>query len=228
MYKLVINYYKVIYILLITNCTGREKLKDVAQDQDLDLVFIIDRSGSMRGSEEDIIGGFNSFIEEERKKGFNTNVTAILFDDKYEVLFKRQPIEEVKKLTSEEYYVRGMTALLDAIGKTIVTLEREVDNKVLFVIMTDGLENSSVEFSKSQIKNMIGNHGWEFIFIGADIDSYKEAAGIGIKRSRVANYEKSARGVRNLYDSVSNVSEHVRYNRSLDDGEWKRNLREYD
>ena len=144
------------------------------------------------------------------------------------MLFKRQPIEEVKKLTSEEYYVRGMTALLDAIGKTIVTLEREVDNKVLFVIMTDGLENSSVEFSKSQIKNMIGNHGWEFIFIGADIDSYKEAAGIGIKRSRVANYEKSARGVRNLYDSVSNVSEHVRYNRSLDDGEWKRNLREYD
>ena len=91
-------------------------MKDVAQSQDLDLVFLIDRSGSMHGSEQDTIGGFNSFIEKERKKESNTNVTTILFDDKYELLYKRQPIDEVKKLTSDEYYVRGMTALLDAIG----------------------------------------------------------------------------------------------------------------
>ena len=203
-------------------------MKSVDNSQDLDLVFLIDRSGSMHGSEEDTIGGFNSFIEKERKKEFNTNVTTILFDDQYEVLYKRQPINEVKKLTSSEYYVRGMTALLDAIGKTIVSLDKEIDNKVLFVIMTDGMENSSVEFSKSQIKNMISSHNWEFIFIGADIDSYGEAASIGIRRSRVANYEKSSRGFKNLYRSVERVSDSVRFNRDLDDGDWKRDLEEYD
>ena len=203
-------------------------MKDVAQSQDLDLVFLIDRSGSMHGSEQDTIGGFNSFIEKERKKESNTNVTTILFDDKYELLYKRQPIDEVKKLTSDEYYVRGMTALLDAIRKTIVTLDKEIDNKVLFVIMTDGMENASVEFSKSQIKSMISSHNWEFIFIGADIDSYGEAASIGIRRSRVANYEKSARGVERLYRSIDNVSNCMRADCDLDEVNWKKDLEEYD
>ena len=203
-------------------------MKNVPQNQDLDLVFLIDRSGSMHGSEEDTIGGFNSFIEQEKNKEFNTNVTTILFDDKYEMLYKRQPIEEVKELTSDEYYVRGMTALLDAIGKTIVTLDKEIDNKVLFVIMTDGLENASIEFSKSQIKSMIGSHNWEFIFIGADIDSYTEAASIGIRRSRVANYRKSSEGVRNLYMSIDRVSNCMRENRDLDEENWKEDLEQYD
>ena len=140
----------------------------------------------MYGSEKDTMGGFNSFIEKERKKEFNTTVTTILFDHEYEILYKRTPINDVKELTSEEYYVRGSTALLDAIGKTITTLDKEIDNKVLFVIMTDGMENSSIEFSKTQVSNMIKNHDWEFIFIGADIDSYAEAGHIGIKRTHVA------------------------------------------
>lgn len=203
-------------------------MKSVDKGQDLDLIFLIDRSGSMHGSEEDTMGGFNSFIEKERKKEFNTRVTTILFDDQYEVLYKRCPINEVKKLTSSEYYVRGMTALLDAIGKTIVSLDKEMDNKVLFVIMTDGLENSSVEFSKSQIKNMIKSHNWEFIFIGADIDSYGEAASIGLNRLRVANYEKSARGVEKLYSSVSRAADYMRCERDLEEVNWKEDLEEYD
>lgn len=198
------------------------------QNQDLDLIFLIDRSGSMYGSEKDTMGGFNSFIEKERKKEFNTNVTTILFDHGYEVLYKRKSINDVKELTSEEYYVRGSTALLDAIGKTIISLDKEIDNKVLFVIMTDGMENSSVEFSKAQISNMIKNHTWEFIFIGADIDSYAEAGNIGIKRSRVANYEKSRDGYDRVFRSVENASMNLRNNVSLDDADWKKELDEYD
>ena len=203
-------------------------MKELPQDQDLDLIFLIDRSGSMYGSENDTIGGFNSFIKREKAKEFNTNVTTILFDHEYEVLYKRQPIDKVEDLTEKEYYVRGSTALLDAIGKTITSLDKEIDNKVLFVIMTDGMENSSIEFSKSQIKNMISNHSWEFIFIGADIDSYTEAAGIGIKKSRVANYEKSAEGVERMYASISDASLHMRQKINLDDYNWKEDLEEYD
>lgn len=203
-------------------------MTSLPQDQDLDLVFLIDRSGSMYGSEKDTMGGFNSFIEKERKKEFNTNVTTILFDHGYEVLYKRKSINDVKELTSNEYYVRGSTALLDAIGKTITTLDKEIDNKVLFVIMTDGMENSSIEFSKAQISNMIKNHDWEFIFIGADIDSYAEAGNIGIKRSHVANYEKSSRGVEKAFMSMEMATDHVRFNRKLDDARWKKELNEYD
>lgn len=200
----------------------------VDQSHGLDLIFLIDRSGSMYGSEADTIGGFNSFIEKERKKELDTNVTTVLFDDKYEVLYKRKSINDVEKLTEKEYFVRGTTALLDAIGKTITSLDKEVSSKVLFVIMTDGMENASVEFSKSQIKNMIDNHKWEFIFLGADIDSYSEAGSIGIAKSRIANYEKSVDGIDRVYSSISLASTRIRENKDLDDGDWKRELREYD
>ena len=203
-------------------------MKDLPQDQDLDLIFLIDRSGSMYGSEDDTIGGFNAFIEKERKKEFNTNVTTILFDHEYEMLYKRKSINDVKPLTREEYYVRGSTALLDAIGKTITSLDKEIDNKVLFVIMTDGRENSSIEFSKTQISNMIKNHSWEFIFIGADIDSYAEASHIGIRKSRVANYRKSAEGVEKLFNSVENATMCLRKNIDLEDADWSKDLNEYD
>lgn len=203
-------------------------MKDLPKNQDVDLIFLIDKSGSMYGSEKDTIGGFNSFIQKEKQKDLNTNVTTILFDHEYEVLYKRKSIYDVKELTENEYQVRGSTALLDAIGKTITTLDKEIDNKVLFVIMTDGMENSSIEFSKSQISSMINNHSWEFLFIGADIDSYSEGRSIGIRKSRVANYEKSARGVEKLYESISDASYCLREDISLDDGEWKKRLREFD
>lgn len=203
-------------------------VKVMPKIEDLDLIFLIDKSGSMYGSEEDTIGGFNSFIEKEKIKEGNTRVTTILFNNGYEILYERKSIDEVDELTRNEYFVGGSTALLDAIGRTITTLDKEIDNSVLFVIMTDGMENSSVEFSKSQIKSMISNHSWEFLFIGADIDSYSEAGRIGIRKSRVANYEKSAEGVENLYCSVGMVTDCLRANVDLDDVNWKRRLEKYD
>lgn len=204
-------------------------MNESPQNQELDLIFLIDRSGSMSGSESDTIGGFNSFIEREKAKDFNTRVTTILFDHGYDVLYTRKAIEDVDELTDREYFVRGSTALLDAIGRTINTLNREIDNKVLFVIVTDGYENSSREYNKNQIKNLINNHGdWEFIYIGADIDSYSEAARIGIRKTHVANYNKSHDGVEKLFSSVECASMDARFNRPLDDAKWKKDLKEYD
>ena len=203
-------------------------MKIMPQNENLDIIFLIDRSGSMCGSEEDTIGGFNSYIERERKKGFNTKVTTVLFDDQYEMLYKRKDINEVADLTDKEYWVRGLTALYDAIGRTINQLSHEIDNKVLFVIMTDGMENDSHEYSKEQVTNLINNHKWEFIFIGADIDSYAEARNIGIKKSRVANYEKSERGIGKVYDAIENLTCYMRSDVDLDNADWKEDLKEYD
>lgn len=193
----------------------------------IDLVFLMDRSGSMGGSETDTIGGFNAYLQREKKKDFETYVTTILFDDRYEVLYQRKPINEVSELTEKEYWVRGCTALFDAIGKTIHTLDSKTSNKVLFVIMTDGLENSSREYTKQQIINLINNHNWEFVFIGADIDSYSEAHGIGIDKSRTANYRKSRDSIDKVFNSIENLSYDMRMDRPASD-EWKDELREYD
>ena len=198
------------------------------QEEKLDIVFVIDRSGSMTGSESDTIGGFNSFIEREKKNELDTRVTVVLFDDRYEVLYTRKPIYEVSKLTEKEYWVRGSTALLDAIGKTINTLNHEIDNKVLFVIMTDGMENSSREYSKEQIRSLIKSHNWEFIFIGADIDSYAEARNIGIRRTRVANYKKSRRGFDDVFASVERAAYSMHNNMDLGEVEWNKDLKKYD
>ena len=194
----------------------------------MDLIFIMDRSGSMSGSEADTIGGFNSFIQKEIKKELNTRVTTILFDHDYEVLYERKPIHEVPKLTDREYWVRGSTALLDAIGRTINTLDKKIDNKTLVVIMTDGYENSSREYTKEQIKNLISNHNWEFIYIGADIDSYAEARKFGFHESHIANYRKSKQGIKDVYASVSNARDLMVEEIKLEDVNWKKDLEKYD
>ena len=197
-------------------------------EQEMDLIFIMDRSGSMCGSEKDTIGGFNSFIQKEIKKELNTKVTVVLFDHEYEVLYKRKPIHEVPELTDKEYWVRGSTALLDAIGRTINTLDKEIDNKTLVVIMTDGYENASHEYTKQQIQNLISNHNWEFLYIGADIDSYAEAANFGFRKSRVANYIKSRESIDEVYASVSDARDCMLADRDLDDANWKKDLEKYD
>ena len=193
------------------------------ENEKIDIIFLMDRSGSMYGSENDTIGGFNSFIEKQKKEEVDAKVTTILFDHGYEVLYKRKDLYDVEKLTRNEYFVRGSTALLDTIGRTITSMDREVENKVLFVITTDGYENSSVEFSRKQIKNMINSHNWEFIYLGADIDSYAEASTIGIKRKNVSNYKKTAQGIDNMYDSLSKISISYSKKGNIDES-WKESL----
>lgn len=191
-------------------------------NNEMDVIFLLDRSGSMGGIEKDTIGGYNSYIDSQRGK--NVKVTTILFDDKYEVLHNREDVDNIKKLTNKEYYVRGCTALLDAIGKTIKTLESKNPNKVIFFITTDGYENASKEYNKSQIKELIESHkDWKFMYIGADIDSYSEGRSIGIDDSFIANYEKSEKGVRKLYKAVGKLS-CIFYDEDEIDESWKNEL----
>jgi hypothetical protein len=169
---------------------------------EMDLVFVLDKSGSMFDVVEDTIGGFNSFIKKEKESGKKTCVTLVLFDDEYHILYTRKPIDDVEFLTDKEYFASGCTALLDAVGRTILSLDKEVSSKVMFVITTDGLENASREFSRSDIKKLIKEHDWEFLFIGADIDSYAEASTLGIPATRTANYEKSSAGLGALFSGA--------------------------
>jgi hypothetical protein len=203
-----------------------ENNKPKTEENAMDIVFILDKSGSMWNVTDDTIGGFNSFIEREKKKDIKTYVTLVLFDDEYRILYTRKPIEEVKELTSEEYFASGCTALLDAVGSTIESLDKEISNKVMFVITTDGLENASTKYTKSQVKNLIQSHNWEFLFIGADIDSYSEASSLGISANRAANYDKCSAGLGVLFDAVSDFRED--YSESEDEeyvgARWKRNL----
>lgn len=190
----------------------------------IDLVFVIDKSGSMYRITEDTIGGFNSMIEREKELHPNALVTLVLFDTRRRVIYTRKPIAEVEKLTSKEYYAEGCTALLDAVGTTINIIDRTDYDKVLFVISTDGYENSSKEFTNEDIKNMINNHDWEFIFLGADIDSFDQASRIGIHSSHTGNYSKTRRGISSKWDSINRASSCLGYGRTLYDSEWKRDL----
>ena len=193
--------------------------------KEMDIVFLLDRSGSMGGLESDTIGGYNSYLNKQKDK--NAKVTTVLFDDKYEILHDRIDIKKVKKLTKNEYYVRGCTALLDAIGKTINYIDRCEPKKVIFVITTDGLENASREFNKKQIRNLIKKHNsWEFIYIGAVIDSYSEGREIGIKENNISNYVKDRKGTSKLFGAVARASRMVYDDEELS-GSWKEELESY-
>jgi uncharacterized protein YegL len=179
-----------------------------------EIIFLLDRSGSMGGLESDTIGGFNAFIENQRKLKGKTLVTGVLFDDQYEVLWNGTDAENVK-LTAEEYYVRGCTALLDAVGKTILdvgyrlskTNEDDRPGKVIFVITTDGYENASREFTYKKVKELINHqqekYNWEFIFLGANIDAEEEADSLGINSENAYSFEASEEGVECMYKMVS-------------------------
>ena len=188
----------------------------------MDVVFILDRSGSMAGTEQDTIGGYNSYIKKFKDK--NAKITTVLFDNKYEMILKRKDVKEVSKLTEKEYYVRGCTALLDAIGKTINFMDKEQAKKVIFIITTDGYENASTKYNKKKVKEMIKGHtNWEFIYIGANIDSYSEGSSLGINRDNISNYQKNKRGISNLFKSILSASEDF-YEYSSIDKSWKKDL----
>lgn len=195
----------------------------------VNVVFLLDRSGSMANCVTDTIGGYNYYLKEQRESANAVYVSTILFDHNYEILHDCVPINKVNDITKEQYYVRGTTALYDAIGKTIEDLDKkQLDNKVLFIITTDGLENASVKYHKEQIKELIEGHkNIEFIYVGANIDSYAEASTIGIKYDHIANYETNTKGVSKLFKSVAKATENICFAGNLDDS-WKNELKEYD
>jgi uncharacterized protein YegL len=178
-----------------------------------EIIFLLDRSGSMGGLESDTIGGFNGFIDRQCKQKGETRLTAVLFDDQTEILWNGVDANHAR-LTDEDYYVRGCTALLDAVGKTISeagrrlsqTEEGEKPGKVIFVITTDGMENASQEYTYEKVKRMIEHqkekYSWEFIFMGANIDAAQEAQSLGISIEDSFSFEASNDGVDKMYDMV--------------------------
>lgn len=182
-----------------------------------EIVFILDRSGSMAGLEADTIGGFNSLIAKQKKQSGKAVVSTVLFDDKSEVLHDRVPLEEIAAITEEDYYVRGCTALLDAVGGaihhigTIHKYARAEDrpDKTLFVITTDGMENSSQRYTYEKVKSMIerqqNKYGWEFLFLGANIDAISVAGQFGIDKYHAANYHADHEGTALNYDVLADA-----------------------
>ncbi|MBQ3147196.1 MAG: hypothetical protein IJO28_04475 [Oscillospiraceae bacterium] len=202
-----------------------------------ELVFILDRSGSMAGLEDDTIGGFNSMLAKQKDEAGEAVVSTVLFDNKCEVIHDRVDIQRIEPMTRKEYYVRGCTALLDAIGGAIHHIgnvhkyarEEDRPEKTLFVITTDGMENASRKYSYHRLKAMIERqkekYGWEFIFLGANIDAAKEAARFGIGADRAVNYNADSVGTAVIYEAVSDAVCSVRASKPMTNG-WRRKVDE--
>ena len=202
-----------------------------------ELVFILDRSGSMGGLEADTIGGFNSMIEKQKKEAGEAYVSTVLFDNESEVIHDRVRLSEVPRLTEEQYYVRGCTALLDAVGKTIHHIgnvhkyarKEDVPQRTLFVITTDGMENASREYTYEKVRKMIERQkerfGWEFLFLGANIDAAREAGRFGISADRAANYHCDSAGTALNYEAISDAVSKVRCCAPLS-ADWKARIDE--
>ncbi|SCX02428.1 hypothetical protein SAMN02910339_00398 [Lachnospiraceae bacterium YSD2013] len=209
-----------------------------------ELVFILDRSGSMSGLEADTIGGFNSMIKKQQKEEGEALVSTVLFDDQCEVLHDRVEISKIKKMTEDDYYVRGCTALLDAVGGAINHIgnihkyAREEDRpaKTLFIITTDGLENASRRYTFKDIKRMVERqkekYNWEFLFLGANIDAIEVAGNMGIRKERAANFVCDATGTAVNYSVLDKAISRVRKCKSSEmacafaDGAWKAEIDE--
>ena len=201
-----------------------------------ELVFILDRSGSMAGLEADTIGGFNAMTQKQRKEPGEALVSTVIFDNETQVIHDRVPLEKVPALTQKEYYVRGCTALLDAVGGAIHHIgnvhkyarEEDRPEKTLFVITTDGMENASRRYTYDKVKAMIEHqrekYGWEFLFLGANIDAAREAARFGIRADRAANYHADHIGTEVIYEAVSEAVCQVRNCAAPLSADWKRKI----
>ena len=202
-----------------------------------ELVFILDRSGSMCGLEKDTIGGFNSLIKKQQKEDGNAYVSAVLFDDNMNILYDRVPIEKIKPMTERDYYVGGCTALLDAVGNTINHIgtihkhirKEDIPEKTLVIITTDGMENASRNFSYEKIKKMIEHqkrrYHWEFIFLGENIDAADTAETIGIDREYAADYCADEQGTALNYEVLSNAISSMRKEKKID-RDWNERIKE--
>lgn len=197
-----------------------------------ELVFILDRSGSVQGLESDTIGGFNAMLEKQKKQPGEAFVSTVLFDDETQVLHDRLRLNKVKPITEKDYYVRGCTALLDAVGGAIHHIgnihkyarPEDVPAHTLFVITTDGMENASRRYAARQVKEMIRRqkekYGWEFLFLGANIDAVETAGRLGICPDRAVNYHSDSTGTRLNYQVVGQAVAAVRGNVPLNE-HWK-------
>ena len=202
-----------------------------------EIVFILDRSGSMSGLEDDTIGGFNSLIRKQQTEEGEALISTVLFDNMTEVIHDRVDIKNIRPLTRNEYYVRGSTALLDAVGKAIHHIgnvhkyarEEDRPEKTLFVITTDGMENASREYTYDRVRRIIERqkekYGWEFLFLGANIDAAKEAARFGIDRDRAADYHADTLGTAVVYEAMNDAVRNVRACRPMS-ADWKRKVDE--
>ena len=202
-----------------------------------EIVFILDRSGSMAGLEDDTIGGFNAMIQKQKAEEGEAYVSTILFDNYTEVIHDRVKIQRIQPMTRKDYYVRGCTALLDAVGKSIRHIgnihkyarEEDRPGKTVFVITTDGMENASREYSYERVRQMIEHekekYGWEFLFLGTNIDAAKEAARFGITEDRAANYHADHEGTAVIYEAMSEAVCSVRACRPMT-ADWKRRVDE--
>lgn len=202
-----------------------------------ELVFIIDKSGSMSGFEADTVGGFNSMIEKQRAEGGEVLVSTVLFDNESEVVHDRVPIRKIVPMTRADYRVGGCTALLDAVGGAIRHIgnvhkyarREDVPQNTVFVITTDGMENASRSFDSARVHAMIERqrekYGWEFIFLAANIDAIETAEHIGIRRERAANYSQSSDGYEACFSAMSSFVSSVRSAPvASDDDSWKASL----
>lgn len=195
-----------------------------------EMIFILDRSGSMSGLEKDTIGGFNSMLQEQKKIEGSATVTTILFDNDIEYLHDRLNLEDIAQITEKQYFVRGATALFDAIGKAIEKMTNVQKGKkstqkdnVVVIITTDGEENSSVLYSLPQIKKLISRQkelGWEFIFLGANIDAIQTAQDIGLSKQDAVDYIADSTGTKVSYSAISEAVHSVR-TKGKKDAQWK-------